>query len=789
MSSSGAIDKALFEASQHLRLGRTVDAERLLRQVLNREPTHLQAMWLCAGLEAMRGELKGAARWLRSMLAHAPKNVQVLHRLADISEAIGDHSQAEGCYRLLIAAQPGNASLHYNLGCQLQKNHQYPAAIEAYRRAIEVDARFIQAYNNLGNVMFGLGLYTDAIQRYEQALQLAPDHLDATYNLALALKNLGRVDESSYHFERALAISPSFAPAMLGLGTLCHDQNDCEGALKWYERAAAADPNDVDALYNLGTLHMNLDHPEAALDYYHRALIANSPPLGQGNPTPPVDLPHRLSMVHFNLGRLFRRLGKTAEWLRNYHSYRLPANDLHHLQYGLEVAIYEGNHHAAEKLLHSLIDNLNQIQDADQISHLLSIVQYQEISQKALLDLYRRFNTLANEEARGLRLSPEAVQTVGRVIRLAYLSPDFNRHVMGRLMLQVISRHDRKRFHITLFSTSQRDDEVTASFRAICDSFIILHGLTAEQAAKRIAIDQPDILVDLAGHTKGGMPKVFAYRPAPLQLTHLGYHGALGLEEVDYKITDNYADLPGNSAFLLESLLPMKGCLIPFVHQKPADTNPSREECGIDGNATVFGVFVTHRKLSRSCLAAWHTILNRVPRAVLAFSTNKDSERQAILNNLVGVGIDVGRVVFIPFPADPAGARARYRIIDVVLDTFPYTGGDTTLAAIDMGVPVVSLCGDRQSERVTYSILCNLGVQQGIAHTVDDYIRLACRMAEDNSFRLSYAQDIAQKLPGSLLADLDSYTLHLEAAYLCALTDRTSLSDNSCAVSIDAEQS
>jgi protein O-GlcNAc transferase len=182
-------------------------------------------------------------------------------------------------------------------------------------------------------------------------------------------------------------------------------------------------------------------------------------------------------------------------------------------------------------------------------------------------------------------------------------------------------------------------------------------------------------------------------------------------------------------------------------------------------------------KLSPRCLLLWKRILDAVPRAVLAFSPTRTAQHALYRRRLESFGIAAERIVFVPWAQDDAIGRSRYRLIDVVLDTLPYTGGDTTAAALDMGVPVVTRVGTRQAERMTYSLLTHLGVTATVAHNDDDYVAIAVRLALDPTWRHAVAAEILAALPGSGLADADRYTRSLESAYGRALALKTMKSD------------
>ena len=250
-----------------------------------------------------------------------------------------------------------------------------------------------------------------------------------------------------------------------------------------------------------------------------------------------------------------------------------------------------------------------------------------------------------------------------------------------------------------------------------------------------IAADDLDLLVDLSTHTKGARPGILALKPARVQITHVASCGTVGLSAIDYKLTDHFADLPENQAFMLETLLPMEGCVYPWRHVAPATAHPfTRGALGIAPDTFVIGAFVSPLKLSRRCLALWRDVLERVPRAKLAFSPNNAAQRPLYVRIAAAAGIAADRLVFLPQGRDERENQARYALVDVVLDTLPYGGVNGTMEALAMGVPVVTLVGKRHGERSTYSILANLGVLATVAQGGREFVDIAVRLATDAAF-------------------------------------------------------
>ena len=600
----------------------------------------------------------------------------------------------------------------------------------------------------------------EAIRCYGRVLALGGKSPEVYYNLALALQTLGKDDEALANYREAARLNPNFAEAHNNLGNIFQKRQQLENAQQSYERALAINRGLVQAQFNLGLVLKKRGALTPALERFGAA----------------CQLAPGYTEAWSNLCDLLLALKRKEEWLQAFLAWEksAPASSLQMLT-GLTTCRYLGDFERERRYLEQALDWQFAPGEMALAGQLLGLIQYFDVPQAQLLSLYQRYNQLVVQSHRPLPLPP---RSAGEKLRVGYLSPDFRTHVMGHLMLEVFKRHDRSRFEIYAYSLAEpiHDDAVTASFKALSHKFVTVAGLGEEQAARLIAADDLDILVDLGGHAAYAQPCILAYKPARLQITHLGYHGALGLAAVDYKLSDRYADLPDNANFLLEDLLLMEACVFPFRHVEAAPVHSySRTALGVAGKV-VFGVFVNILKLSPRCLAVWREILARVNNAVLAFSPLEQSEYPGYLRQLKAAGIAEDRVIFIPAAQDERIARARYQMVDIVLDTFPYAGGDTTLAALDRGVPVVTLVGTRHSERTSYSILKNLGVDSTIASNEDEFVAIAQRLATDQEFQQAVRAEIQRGLKTSPLVDGDAYVRHLEDAYLHAAKEKLGMS-------------
>ena len=599
----------------------------------------------------------------------------------------------------------------------------------------------------------------EAINCYGRVIALGGKTFEVYYNLAYALQAIGKEDEALANYTEAARLNPGFAEAHNNLGNIFLKRERLEEAQNSYERALAINSGLVQAHFNLGLVLKKRGLLTQAVEHF-RATCQLNPDYTE---------------AWDNLCSLLLGLKRTKEWLEAFLAFEKTAQPSSFLVLtGLASCRYLGNFEREQRYLAQTLDWQFGVQETEMASRLLGMIQYFDIGQEQLFRLYQRYNQLVSQShaADAPLLLPR--RTRGDKLRVGYLSPDFRTHVMGLLMAEVFKRHDGSQFEVYAYSLAEPvfDDAVTASFKALSHKFVTVAKLSEQQAARLIAEDDLDILVDLGGHAAYARPAIMAYKPARIQITHLGYHGALGIDTVDYKLTDAYADLPGNADFLLENLLPMEGCVFPFRHVDPArEHGYSREALGLE-NKIVFGVFVNIMKLSPRCLSVWRAVLDKVENGVLAFSPLHTGEYPGFMRQVKAAGIPEEKVVFIPYHKDEHMARARHHLVDIVLDTFPYSGGDTTLAALDMGVPVVTLVGKRHSERTSYSILKNLGVESTIAASEQDFVAIAHRLATDLAFRESVKNDIQAGLKDSSLVDTDAYVCHLEDAYSRAAQER-----------------
>ncbi len=603
-----------------------------------------------------------------------------------------------------------------------------------------------------------------ALAAYRAALELSPGLAEVHYNIGALLYARGDFADARRSFVAAAQCRPEWIAPTMAIGHVDFRTGDYAAAERAFESARVIDPGSIEALGNLGL----------ALQRRGRADLAHAH-LERARELAPTD-----TTAWFALRTNWLQRGMTEQAIADFLRFERGAPLTAELVVtGLMFSRLLGDRDHEAKYLPLALDWPYRPDQADLAAVTVARAQYCDLSRDAIRRLYATYDYLQPRDA---TLAPAATTTASAsradgLIHIGYISADFRAHVMGRLLRDVLAAHDRSRFAVHLYSLTptEQEDAISAEFRAGAAGFTQLAALDDRGAARAIAADRLDLLVDLMGHSALSRPGILLGKPAPVIVTHLGYHGCIGLREVDYKLTDAFADLPDAGAYQIEAPLVLDTCVLPVRRVAPAPVPvATRESMGLGNSTMVYGVFVSLLKLSPRCLELWRQILKRVPRSVLAFSPLRDDERALYLRRLAGFGIPAERIVFVPPGKDDAQGRTRYTLVDAVLDTLPYTGGDTTAAALDMGVPVVTRVGERHAERVSYSLLAHLGVTDTVADSDERYVELACRLADDRAWRDGIAAAIASRLPGSGLADAARYTVSLETAYERAIAARSS---------------
>jgi len=674
------------------------------------------------------GRFEDAAASYRRSLALDATSADTHFNLGYTLRSLGQNGEAVQCFQRALEIKPDLKEANFNLGMTLHAMEQLQEAAGCYRREIEINPGFADAYFQLGNALNELAqpsLLEEALAHYRYALKIKPDFSAALINLGAVLRSMERFEEAEQAVRQAVEKKPDLIEAHLNLGNVLGDLGRWEEAVASYRNALAISPNYVDALNNLGVALKELKQLQEATECFRRAVT-----IAPEDAYPPGQSGFE-GAAQSNLGVYLQEMGQINE--------------------------------AMDFLRQSLSLNLTH---AHIHSNLLLALQYTELlSPTEVLIEHRAYATKFEAPLSANWQSHTNLIDSQRKLRVGYVSPDFRSHSVAFFFEPVISHHDKHKFEISCYYNSRQNDAVTERIKDHADHWCECSSLSDVELAKRIRADGIDVLVDLAGHTNKNRLLSFANKPAPVQVTWLGYPSTTGLTAIDYRLTDLYADPVGMTEHLnSEALWRLSG---PFSCYRPNPVSPPviDHPPSLDTGYITFGSFNNLAKVNDAVIRLWAQVLTNVPNARLFLkikAVDTPFIRNQVEARLQGLGIPLDRLILSPHSDDYLN---DYNQIDVALDTFPFNGGTTSMDTLWMGVPLITLAGANFISRMGVSILTHVGLPELIAATPEDYVQLAVRTASDPQWLRGLRDQLRQRLRQSALMDEAAFTQNLEAAY------------------------
>ena len=671
---------------------------------------------------------------------------------AIVSHRSGALAAARQDYGTVLSRYPDHPIALYLMGQLLHQQGLTVEAIAHLEHASEVAPEFRDAHYTLGQRLAERQRWREAAVAYRRAVELTPLFAPGWAGLGLTLLRDPAVDaaEAVAALERAVSLEPATAQWQFNLGTALQRTGNLPAARAAYEAILARDPDHLEALFNLGAvLRERGDHVPAIAAY--RRLLDRQPGFGPAFP---------------ELGACLQATGQVDAWLDNFAGYRAHCvESLPMAVYGLEASMAAGDAVAHAAWRDGILAGEFVAADSEEFlccwEQLLFLLLHVDLDRARLREWYERYDEAASTMY-GPRIALPETRRAGP-IRLGYLSGDLRDHVMGRMIYEWVSRHDRSRFAVTLYSLSPLRDDWSRRFQSLDIAWVDLDGFSLDEAGRRIANDEIDVLIDCSGHTRGARPDILVRKPARIQATHIATPGPVGLRAIDYKLTDALSEADDAQRYALERLLPVPGGVFPWHRHGVAAAMQRAPASGIAPGKFVCGAFVSLMKLSPRCLALWRLVLDAVPDAVLAFSPAQDAWRPAYVRWLGAHGIAEDRIRFVPYAADEAGRLARYRQLDVALDPLPCGNVNGTMEALAMGVPVVTLAGVRHGERLGVALLNRFGITDTIAESAAAYVAIVAALADDPERASALRARITELAAGSSVWDGEPQVRHVEA--------------------------
>ncbi|HTV96589.1 MAG TPA: tetratricopeptide repeat protein [Steroidobacteraceae bacterium] len=799
----------------HAALGHWSDAAAEFRRVLSDRPGFLPAMRDLGMVQAMAGEYREAQALLERARALDPRPAEPYFGLGLCRMGLDDMRGAAQEFRDAIARNPRLLDAHNHLGVVHDRLGELPRAIECFRQAVALRSDFLPALSNLADALLrggdaaaaaavlrdaaalapgdaplhadlgaarlAAGDFAGAAAALERAVTLDARLVEAQANLGEALRNLEKLAAARAAFERALMIDPDLAEAHLGLGKISAATRQAPQALAALWRAVQLKPGDPHITLTASSLLEQLGYQDQALSMLDDFAAACA-----GNP----------DVLDARAAHLHRR-GRLEAAVAGYQGALALQTDRADSLLGLGRALESLGRHAeaigclerglAQRPGHcesvaALASCAIRVCDWNRLDRALSQLREMPLGIDSLHPFVRlglelshaeRVRSLPRRAPRGDEAAAVPVRFDHERLRIAYVSPDFRDHPVAHALVGVIERHDRGRFEplaISLAGSGPGAADgagIGRRLRSSFDRFIDASAMDTPSIVALMRELEVDIAIDLAGHTVGARPAIFAQRAAPVQVNYLGFPASSGFSFMDYLIADECVVPLCDEPLYTERVVRMPGCYLPFDCSRPRPaTDCGRQGAGLPAEGFVFCAFNNGYKITRPVFDLWMSLLREVPGSVLWLRSMGALATTNLRSAAASAGIGPERLIVAQYLADPDAHLARLRLADVFLDTLPYNAHTSAAEALWAGVPVVTCRGGTFAGRVGASLLTAAGLAEFIREDLDGYRRLALDLAQSPPALRALRERVDRLRLSAPLFDTGRYTRDLEELLL-----------------------
>jgi len=613
-----------------------------------------------------------------------------------------------------LVQQFPKSDLLFNIqGVIFQDLGQLDLSISAYKKAIVINPNYADAHNNMGSVLKQQGKLEEAIVVYKKTLAINPNYAEAYYNMGNVLKEQGKLEEAIGAYKKTLVINPNHAKAYSNMGIVLQKQGKLEEAIEAYKKTLAIDSNNSDAYYNMGNVLKEQVKLEEAIGAYKKAQAIN---------------PNHARAFN-NMAHALKDLGCLTECLASYRE---------------AIRLRPDFFMAHSNMLLSL--NYQESISSDEV-----LAQAKEYGAMVSAMNIPKFTSWITE--------PNSFK-----LRIGFVSGDLRNHPVGYFVEGLLKNFDRTNYELVSFPTSDIADQLTERVKPYFYEWIPIYGKSDLEAATLIYEQGIQVLIDLSGHTAGNRTPIFAYKPAPVQISWLGYFATTGLPEMDYILGDPFVSPMSEAHHFCESIWQLPETYLCFT--------PPNEDISVGplpalaNQFITFGCFNSLNKLGESVVELWCNILLSIPDSKLFLKAKQLADPIAlskVIDQFDSHGISKSRLI-IERASPREQLLASYNKVDIALDPFPYPGGTTTAEALWMGVPVLTLKGDRFLSHVGESIAHNVGHSDWIAADHEEYVNKAKMFASEISQLTKMRQGLRDKVLQSPLFDAERFAKNFEVA-------------------------
>jgi predicted O-linked N-acetylglucosamine transferase (SPINDLY family) len=703
-------------ANALLRLGRTEEAISACHKALTLKP-EFESVFVTLGVaHQVLGQFDKAVSYYRQSINLNPGIAEVHFNLGISLKALGQFEDSIACFDLSLALQPDYIEALHSRAIVLHDLGRFDEAVGGYRRAIHINPEIADIHNNLGSALNSLERPVEAITSYQSALQINPDLAETHYNLGFVFQSIGELDSAIKCYLRSLELNPGYALAHNNLGSVLAQQSHYESAISYFKKSIIIQPNHADTHRNLGITLATIGQLDLAIGSYRSALTIN-----------PDDAETLVSM---------------AGALKDQGQFDAA---LQYLRRAIEIRPDYALAHSNLLFINNYVGAL----PAEQV--LAEAKHFGEMTFR----LAKPYSTW------DIKPDPQ------KQLRIGFISGDLCDHPVGYFLesvLQKLTANASDELELFAYSNRHHEDSTSLRIKSYCRKWQTVYRMSDEALAQLIRADSIDILIDLSGHSALNRLPVFSWRPAPIQVSWLGYFATTGVSAINYLIADPWTLPQSQDANFTETIWRLPETRLCFTSPKFAvDVSPLPAQ---KNNYITFGCFNNLSKMNDAVVELWAQILNSVPGSRLFLKYKQLSEtsiRQSICKRFADYGIDQSRLILEPY-----GPRAEYltayQRVDIALDPFPFPGGTTTAEALWMGVPVLTLSGERFLSRQGVGLLMNAGLSEWVATDQSDYVARAIAFANDIQSLATLRTGLRQQVVSSPIFDAPRFAQHFKEA-------------------------
>jgi len=749
------------------------------------------------------------------VLELSPGHAAALCRLGDVLQTQGHIAEATECYRGALEIDPNLAIAHVGKGDMLQRQRHYQAAEASYRQALTLTSEVADIHRKLADVQVALNRPEPAMQSYLAALQGDPANamahgglgnvlfrLDrnaqaaASFRAATALPSatavhyhglgrslhaLGETADAETAYRKAIELDASIAAPMLHYADLLRETRRKEAAIAVYQAALLLEPQNIDALNNLGMALQEDGQLEQALASFQQvaSLSPNNPvshsniaailnAMGQQDAAlescrRAVKLGPNSAAAHVNLGTCLMEMGRLDEAIKSLQT--VVRLDPHHRRAHVNIGSALSRLGRIEDAIKHVRQALKINPDWDELqSNLLFYMTHsQKIDAAALFAEHVRYATHVEGPLRASWPQHANSREPERCLRVGFVSADLYHHAVSHFFTPVLEHLAQSTsLQLVAYANSFHDDATSRRLHGLFSLWRQVEKLTHAELAQLIASDRIDILIDLSGHTGFNRLPTFARKPAPLQLSWIGYPGTTGLQAMDYYIADRFLAPPGLLDDQFSETFLYLPATAPFLHA--ADAPPVSTAPAVANGHITFGSFNRLEKLNRETIARWSRLLRAIPSARMLVGGMPNTQTIDMLRSWFSkAGVKADRLSF-HLRTDTHAYLQLHDQVDICLDSHPYSSGTTGFHALWMGVPTLTLPGPTLTGHAASAIMSYVGLSDFIATDEDDFVARGEKLAADIAYLAALRRELRDRLKASAAGQPELIAHRLEAA-------------------------